>query len=213
MKRVFIAGIKGNMGKRYTAILRSLNIDYVGCDPYDNEAIKEGMKVSDGVIIATPTCTHIDLLREFMHYGKPILCEKPFTTNIVELMKFHAESTEYHNLISMVNQYALLWHRDSEGETFYNYFKTGNDGLAYDCVNLIGQARGKVEVLDDSPIWMCQINGQKLHLSDIDMSYISMILSWTKGMFKNYDYAIQAHAAVEKYITNGSNDLRSGAVH
>ena len=211
MRRVFIAGINGNMGRHYAAILKLLQVEAIGCDPYCADTIEAGMPICDGVIIATPTTTHIELIREFVRYGKPILCEKPFTTSLAELDKFHREFGGYADIISMVNQYEFLASPAYEGETYYNYFKTGGDGLEWDCLNIIGLSQGQVHVDNSSAIWTCMINGKKLDLAEIDISYISMIRRWIGGKWKNYEYALSAHEKVARYIEENKRSHRSAS--
>src|SRR5687767_13647152 len=89
---VLVIGASGSMGKRYQAILSSLQIDYVPMDkmhlPYaiDHQAAK-----SEGIIIATPTETHVDFIKHLSQFKVPILCEKPIVKNLealTDLMDF-----------------------------------------------------------------------------------------------------------------------------
>lgn len=201
MKKVFIAGIKGGMGSRYRAILQNhLFIETLGCDPFDANAIEMAMPECGGVIIATPTSTHLEMMEYFLKYRKPILCEKPFTTDIDKLDRFEYENRVNLDLITMVNQYQYLTHETSQGDTYYDYFKSGGDGIAWDCLNLIGLAKGAIELSNRSAVWKAQINGQKLHLEDIDHSYISMVRRWVSEPKSNYRYASNAHRKVQAFL-------------
>ena len=192
MKKVAVIGGMGNMGRRYALILKK----YCDCEVvvWDLKMGASNIKLDDcdGFIIATPTDTHYTMIRVFMLYGKPILCEKPVITNQEKfrtLLSF--ESLD----LSMINQYEFLVDEHGEGHTQYNYFKTGGDSLLWDCMNIIGLAKTTHEVSNDSLIWSCTINGQELSIRDIDMSYIDNIVAWTKG-WRNKEYLIHAHEKV-----------------
>lgn len=88
--------------------------------------------------------------------------------------------------------------------TWYNYFKTGNDGLLWDCINIIGTARGPYFIKNDSLIWDCQINGWPIDLRDMDQAYIWNLQDWVKG-WRNKDYILPTHLKVLEAI----NDKKS----
>jgi hypothetical protein len=177
--RVHIIGILGNMGRRYEAILRTYGYKVTGEDIGLVDAGGSGN--AQGYIVATPTDTHIDVLKRIAHRGKPILCEKPLSKDLDALEKIlhfcDAEKTK----LSMVSQYDYLIDEVGEGLTSYDYFKHGSDGLYWDCINIVKHARGKVELRETSPVWQCQINGQRIQPGLMDMAYIEMILDWVKN--------------------------------
>jgi hypothetical protein len=179
--------MNGNMGQRYTAVLRHLGhepwgFDIPGLDEKHELAsqVRSEAEHSDAVIIATPTATHGKLLGILLPTERPILCEKPISKNLSELewalgfAKLHKAS------LQMVSQYDYLVDDGFEGETVYDYFKSGGDGLYWDTINIIKHARGKVRVANQSPVWTCQINGQKLNLGLMDRAYIEMVAAWLK---------------------------------
>lgn len=207
MKKVFISGFKGNMGQRYAAILHRLGIDVVGCDnekSFSEQAYLCASSKVDGVIITTPTSTHIDALEIILNWFEneqiriPILVEKPIAR--AALMCSWTD-------ITMVNQYKYLKH-SGDGITYYNYFKHGADGLYWDCVNIIGLSRGKVIIKGDSPKWTCWLNGNKISLADMDGAYIKMIKDWVKHPGGNRDYINSAHKKVEDLIIKEESDKR-----
>jgi hypothetical protein len=192
MKKVAVIGARGNMGLRYAMILREycdvevIEIDlhnYISCDHTD----------CDGYIIATPTDEHLNDILLYSQWKKPILCEKPIVKN----------KTDYYKLVdicitdidlSMINQYSFL-DRGNEGKTEYNYFKTGKDGLVWDCINIIGNARKAYDIKKSSLIWSCVLNGDTINFADIDKSYIDNIKAWVNG-WRNKGYILQAHSKV-----------------
>lgn len=196
MQTVFILGINGNMGNRYKTILNHLGIKVVGTDVGGGLA---GIEKADGIIIATPTHMHLDHMSTVIHFRRPILCEKPFTTNLELLRKFEDKHGGWTDLVRMVNQYEYMISKSLTGDTEYNYFKTGGDGLMWDCLNIIGLAKGKCVVGNTSPIWRCKINGQELSLANVDKSYIEMVKDWTSNPRSNFLYAKTAHEKVSQW--------------
>ena len=193
MKKVFLVGYNGNMARRYRACLDYLGIEHCGVDlgGFESGVIAQ----CDGIIIATPTQSHMDMIKRYSAFDKPILVEKP-----ISLEPFILNGGN----VQMVNQYAFCGPFPG-GDTFYNNWNTGKDGLAWDCINIIGLAKGRVSLENTSPIWKCCINGKDLTLADVDMSYINMIDSWTKNPTSNTDYILKAHRKVREYIEANSN--------
>lgn len=177
---ILIIGAQGNMGKRYSAVLKHLGQSVVGVDKEHNRHyIKSEAEKSDGVIICTPTVTHCEWIKHLADIGKPILCEKPFTTNIEELTETLDICAELETNLSMVYQYKMLAPEKSQkGWSYYNYFRHGGDGLVWDCIQIIGLARSTLRLEEDSPIWKCMINGKPLKLGDMDAAYVEFIRGW-----------------------------------
>jgi hypothetical protein len=93
-------------------------------------------------------------------------------------------------------QYAELI-QAGDGPSHYNYFRHGNDGILWDCMQIIGLANGPVEIKEDSPIWDCVINGNRLNLSDMDGAYVSFIRSWLNGNLRqNFIEVVEIHRKV-----------------
>lgn len=197
------------MGQRYSTILNKLGHDVFGADKelaLTLQAIKVmGDKSIEGVIIATPTNTHLDAINLFSYYmpHMPILCEKPIDI-----------AYDFRNWgdrpLTMVNQYKyLVDDPDRIGLTYYNYFNHGKDGMAWDCINIIGMANDDLVIKEDSARWTCYINGQRLDLRDMDLAYIRMIKDWLANPQGNRDYIQRAHQRVIECLEEGekSRDL------
>ncbi len=206
MKKVAVIGANGNMGRRYAMILEQ----YCGCEvvrvDIDTHSKIDDLVSCDGIIIATPTDNHVEDILHYGMYQKPILCEKPISKDLPRLKRL----LNHPNLdLSMINQYYFLQlrqfgFRDSDGDSYYHYFKSGADSLAWDCINIIGMADGPIEVSNDSLIWKCKLNGYDANLCDMDEAYIRNIQLWVKG-WRNKDYIYKAHKKVLEYI----NDKKS----
>lgn len=198
---IYIIGNQGNMGKRYTAILNYLGENVKG---HDLDAyIGEELAAASGFIVATPTKNHLNDVVDLFKYEKPILCEKPLTKNIEELNQLEDKYREELSLLSVVNQYQYL-KKGTNGKTVYNYYKSGNDGLAWDCLNIIGLAKGDFEIDNKMPYWRCVLNGAQLNLGMMDHAYVDMIKNWLKDPKSNYAYARKAHEKVALYLAENS---------
>ena len=119
MKKVFIAGYEGNMARRYRACLDYIGVAHTGVDigssyPIDWNEI-------DGIILATPTNLHIHHIEFYKMFDKPILCEKPISLKGFSLPDIN---------IQMINQYEHCGPFPG-GETYYDCWRTGGDGLHY----------------------------------------------------------------------------------
>jgi hypothetical protein len=192
--RVFVYGYKGNMARRYRAVLNCLGHATGGVD-LGNDVFGFSLDSADAVIVATPTPTHAAVLRALKDCGRPILCEKPISKDLNEVGAVLSELQRAGAQLQMVNQYAELDDPRSQGVTSYNYYRHGSDGLFWDCISLIRLARGLVTLREDSPIWQCVLNGKRLSLADMDQAYIDMISRWLKNPgVTNYDELYRAHS-------------------
>ena len=191
MKKIAVIGAKGNMGQRYCLILEK----YCSCEvvKYDIDSVLtfDDLKKCDGFIIATPTDSHLNIIRVLQGFNKPILCEKPITKDVDSLKSLLESDID----LSMINQYEFLDDKNSIGITYYDYFKTGNDGLYWDCINIIGIARSSIILKNESLVWNCMLNGKKLDLREMDYAYIQNINEWVLG-WRNKDYILGAHKKV-----------------
>ena len=179
---VLIVGANGSMGRRYQAILRHLEQEYVCADfdtslPYIDSMAKE----SDGVIIASPTKTHIEFIKRFIGYKKPILCVKPISTSIEALRDILMDVRDSGTNLTMTMQYKMLCNPVASGWSYYNYYNTGKDGLIWDCTQIIGLSKGLVRLDNDSPVWKCCINGQTLSIADMDGAYVEYVKKWLRN--------------------------------
>lgn len=207
MGRIAILGSNGSMGRRYQAILNSIGKDYYPLDQYDWQNVKD-INNLQGVIICSPTEEHIVNLRYLKEkkIDVPILCEKPVTKSKQEMN----EILSMNQSIQMVNQYKHLANPVSRGKTFYNYYNSGKDGILWDCLNIFGLAKDACEVRKTSPIWTCEINGDKIHIEDMDGAYVDMIKLWLVEPRRNTAYFVKAHNRIwNLYEKNRYSDTGS----
>ena len=177
-----IIGCLGSMGTRYRAILNHLEESFVCLDKNDSLAdIVHNARFSDRIILCTPTPTHFSLLKRLLPLHIPILCEKPLSTDMKEMEGILKLVELNKTPFTMMLQYSELVRPRSVGHSFYNYFRSGHDGLIWDCMQIIGLANGEVEINNNSPIWKCMINGEALSLSDMDGAYVTFVEKWMSG--------------------------------
>jgi hypothetical protein len=205
-----IIGGLGNMGRRYAAILASEGMPYTIIDKGDSLP-----RIHDGAthfIIATPTDTHGRILRMVAEkYKEPvnILVEKPVVKlggTLRGLRPVERALDAGHN-VYMVNQYAYYSHGITEGKgpTWYDYYNSGPDGLAWDCIQLIHLAKGGIGFLaQNSPVWNCGINGRSLNRELIDLCYVKMIKDFLSngaayGRLWGWDDIKDSHAKALEY--------------
>lgn len=200
-----ILGSNGSMGKRYQAILRYLGRPFHGIDlATDASSVSSAIESAQSYIIATPTETHLDFVRRLAPLGKPILCEKPLAKTQVDLEQFFELLASYRETpFRMMLQYEMLIRPDRIGGSFYDYFRHGNDGLVWDCLQIIGLARGKIELRETSPVWACKINGQTLNSGDMDAAYIAYVQKWFKKPAQSLDFLADMHKKALKLEKSG----------
>lgn len=203
MSQILIIGANGSMGRRYQAILRYFKKPFVCVDADSTlERITKLAALCEGIIIATPTDTHFNYLVNLQSLDKNILCEKPLTKNRDELeyIKSGLSGTK----LKMVMQYKTL-DTGLEGPSSYNYYNTGKDGLYWDCIQIIGLARGDVKIKGDSPTWQCTLNGQELNLSQMDLAYVEMLKDWFANPKDDMSRLFDMHQKVREMDKNGSH--------
>lgn len=204
-KRVVVLGCDGNMGQRYSAILNYLGFEAVGFDRYDKlNKVRDALKGAIGTIVATPTGTHYNVLRDLIPLRRPILCEKPVTMHRLHLAAVKEWLSLTDTPLQMVTQYRELVPEDAGGSSHYNYFKHGQDGLHWDCIQIIGLSNAPPEISETSPVWDCQINGVKLNLSDMDLAYVTHVKNWILNPEQDFSEIEMMHNKVHEYIKGKS---------
>jgi hypothetical protein len=192
------------MGKRYQAVLKYLGKSFTCVDAIDSEDyILRMAQDSNGVIIATPTDTHVYYLNLLAPRIKaPILCEKPICKDIDDLKFLIADLKSHGTNLTMMMQYKFLDFSamlQIEGPSHYDYFRTGKDGLYWDTFQTIALARGPVVVRNESPIWDVQLNGRRINFSDMDNAYITAVSEWINNPGDDLDQLLEMHIKVKKH--------------
>lgn len=188
------------MGQRYKAILKHLGHEFFCVDVDIHEDTTLGLAhMSDGIIVASPTDTHHYYINLLAPLSIPILCEKPICKSedglkdIIEICE--ANKTR----LTMMMQYYVLTVASDAGTSYYDYFRTGPDGLPWDCFQIIALAKRDIRIKNESPVWSCAINGRKLNIADMDKAYISFVRSWIDGYKQTSQELIEMHKKVQNF--------------
>lgn len=203
---ILLIGSEGSMGKRYQAILKHLNIPFFCRDVNSKTTLIDDILNADKFIVATPTDMHERILNAILAYGEggDVLCEKPIAKCSKVVSSLFNKFDESNVKLNMVFQYGEIARKTDEiKNTSYDYFRTGNDGLAWDCLQILALASGPVSISNKSPIWKCTINDQELSIQSMDYAYISFIKKWLKGELRqSFEWIIDCHKKVEEYVRN-----------
>ena len=186
-----VIGAKGNMARRYSAICSYLGIPWLGFDVDDYSEVENYADSLTTFLVATPTATHLDVIKDLARFQKPMLVEKPIVTTKAEL----GELLRTNAIIRMVNQYEYLVERYSEGESYYDYWNSGKDGM-FDFINIVGLSKTPPKLRNMSPFWKCRINGHDLNIRSMDYAYMDMISDWHKDPTPNMDYIEKSHSRI-----------------
>lgn len=195
-KKILLVGHKGSIGKRYGAILTHLNQKWTGLDIGSEDP---GLDFTH-VIIATPSETHLSLTQKYSERSN-VLVEKPLTTSNLELVEWQAFKPKHP--VFMVNNYSFL--NTNPGfpprvdKLEYNFYHTGKDGTALDCIQLLYLAHkigAELEVFKTSPIWELWVNDKlKVPYEWIEWSYVQMMNAFISDRFNHLwplSYGIEA---------------------
>jgi hypothetical protein len=216
------------MGQRYAAILDYLEYDY-GIEDVDMTSYPEcfGQRHPTHYIITTPTESHINILeqtcglREYLRISPAkILIEKPiFTTeDSASALKSLQSLSERGHKIYMVNNYAYYPFKPVRGKTTYDFYNSGKDDRAWDCIQLIHLAEDGVDVGGVSPLWECIINGTRLNRERLDYCYVEMIEDFLSdnrrhGKLWGYEDIYAAHEKVIEYERSFDRNTSPVNVH
>lgn len=171
--KVLVIGGLGRIGTRYRAILNYLGIPNVthdirqDCEPWEEIDFTHA-------IIATPTNQHFVYMHRLAELGKPFLCEKPVSKKLEEIEPFTGYKQGY-----VVNNYAYMFNKFEKDscKITYDYFCTGQDGVAWDCIQLLYLDQDAT-INTKSPIWMVFNREKKYTYADVEWSYVSMIIDF-----------------------------------
>ena len=194
---IYVFGAGGNMGQRYCRILEFLGQEYTPLEidgPFNPEEIE--YKKDDKVIIATPTDSHYYLCKNIRAENQDvsILCEKPLSK-----IPNRARAMAYAWDVKMVCNYKYMGgnKNGTSNKTSYNYYKSGCDGIYWDCIQLIYLDNGspqKLKFNNHSPFWNAELNGVSLRPESVDESYVEMIELFLDGnLIQKNEKLIEAH--------------------
>lgn len=184
---ILLLGSEGNIGKRYKAILRDLDIPFIGIDPklHNEHFVKD--TDFDKAIIAVPTEYHFALCNLMMDLGKPFLCEKPLSKNTDECkhLAFRAKTEKANGFV--VNNWQFVMPSEKIKSIEYENYHTGSDGLAWDMCQLIYIAfknNSRLHIDTKNPVWSARINGEAISLRDVHWSYVDLVKAFTNEVWQ-----------------------------
>ena len=174
--KLLLVGAKGNMGRRYAAILKSFfpETSVIGVDIGDPWPLS-----FDKAIVATPTETHYNICLKLAASRKPFLCEKPVVKTLPQMETL----VQNCSMGYMVNNWAHVfpdWYlKPNDSIIDYDFYHTGHDGLHWDCIQLHYLAK-EIKINNESPYFRASINGEEVTLEMIEASYTKMLSFFLK---------------------------------
>lgn len=177
--RILVIGGLGSIGSRYCSILEYLGHEVVVHDELRKEYEGIDCYRFDRAIIATPTITHYDYCKQLIEIGKPFLCEKPLSHSLVQCDELVELDTK--KLGRVVCNYLftfpdLIHHAEID----YDYFRTGPDGMLWDCCQLLYLDEYAI-LNNDSPVFTLTVSGRDVSIEAIEWGYIRMLATWIRG--------------------------------
>src|SRR5580765_2002118 len=173
--KVLVCGGLGSIGSRYAAILKYLDHEPVIFDTKINSEMPEDW---ERAIIATPSYSHYDVCKKMIDIGKPFLCEKPLSKDVKQCEEL--VSLDKKQIGFVVNNYKFITRKFPKPRIKYNFYKTGHDGLEWDCSQLI-YIDPECQLKTISPIWSFTIGLDSIFYSELENSYLKMIRSFLEG--------------------------------
>lgn len=171
---IALIGGNGSIGRRYQAILKSINESFMVME------IGQALNLNncDQAIVATPTETHFEFALRLKEWGRPFLIEKPASIHLKECEEMKSWACPGY----IVNNYEFLqsnlWYPKEVESIAYDFYNTGKDGLAWDLCQLIYMAKrykARFSGKAHSPEWTMYINNEWVEYNDLEITYIDMI--------------------------------------
>lgn len=211
---ICIIGNSGNMGSRYQKKIESIvstqpiHITGYEIDDFNN---KKPLPIANKFLVCTPTNSHYEVLKFVMDQSRaPILCEKPISKNINEVMELCDIAQNKKIRLNMVNNWSLVTIPPLERNRnciYYSCSNTGKDGLPYDLIQLLHLAHDwNFYFTNKAPEGAFNVHiNQDLDITReiIELSYNRMLQFWIEDRWK-YMWDVNdirlAHKKVLKYI-------------
>lgn len=179
---VALFGSGGSIGRRYSAILRYLGVEFEGID-LDCARIVEPKKSFDRAIVAVPTDRHYDYAKWLLEIKKPFLVEKPLSRHLDACENLVEREGEM-RIGNVVCNYKYVL--GTQKPILYDYYKTGSDGFLWDCCQLIAR-NPEIELRTTSPVWTLISENGPVHYGSVEASYIAMLRDFVNGRWASLD--------------------------
>lgn len=211
--KVLVIGSRGNIGSRYSAIVRYFGHELLEYDPSKINYSMPDVDAYDCCIIATPVSEHSRYLKQIMPY-KPVLCEKPLSFNVDEVKGLARAANQMGAAAYMVNNWAFVGqHREpmSAGSIVINTYNTGADG-EWDLIQPLYLVEDieNIECLRAYPWLSVMIDGTGYGRDDFDRSYVDMVQAFLEddcGKLWPVERMVTAH---ERVVASDSHTSSSG---
>jgi len=177
---IALIGGRGNIARRYQAVLNYLEQPFRIIDIGDSKSLLEGCEKA---IIATPTDAHEEWCWECSYLKIPFLCEKPLSKKKESIQAMMARDVVGY----VVNNWAFVstnFNGKAPTSLFYDFYNTGKDGLVWDVCQLIllaDKSNCSLEVRTDSYYWDAAWGEETIPYSAIEQSYMQMIRAFVDG--------------------------------
>jgi hypothetical protein len=113
--------------------------------------------------------------------------------------------------LTMVYQYKYAYKEDRrKGPSLYSHYNHGQDGIVWDCIQLVGLAKSKILLTDHLPTWTMEVNGNEVSRAEVDNSYVVFINEWLNGREKQLpctilDAHLKAEQLTKRVVYDGPN--------
>ena len=171
---IIVLGGNCGIGKRYRSILSHIGVEHRSYDINDVPRYHD----ATGIIVATPTKTHVDILAHQVPINVPCLCEKPISLNPSEIMTLNGRP------IWMVCNWLYLPGVDRKwisNDIRYDYYDQGRESPIENLAQPLALAINPSTILGESPIFRLTINNCPVTVEDVQRSYVTMISDFLVG--------------------------------
>ena len=208
--RVAIIGAHGNMGRRYSAIVRYLGHEVLEHDPLAGTSCDLLTADYQAAIIASPIDTHVYYCLQLACYGKPFLCEKPISKDVAQVRRVAEICYRKGTPGYMVNNWAYALDCDDPpkpktiGRIHIDCYNTGDDG-AWDLIQPLWlvSAPDRLTVRHKSPALLVACDKGLILRDAFDWSYKhtveAFLLDECYGLWPIDADIVTAHERVLEY--------------
>ena len=200
LHKVGVIGHKGNMGRRYMAILRELGLTITpGIDVCEVPDLHDGdpMAYCDGVIIATPVAEHYHGIKYSMLRGQYVLCEKPLYASTYDY--YEHQDSDHLRMVCNWGFLDAMTAPPGQNRIRYTRYWAGPFSPAENLMQPIYYAHlDHWSYHTHSTTQVAEVNGHIITAHDIDISFYNMIRTWLQDPL--HPKLLTPHQAKEAHI-------------
>lgn len=180
-----LVGANGAIGTRYRFILNHLERPFVSFDvnyiknelPFEHVITHKDLARynQEAALICVPSQLHFKTLNKLRHLGYTrFFVEKPVFTEI----NHYEEASQWDVDIRAAMNYKFIDDPAASGRTIYSNFYAGKERTEWNLFQPVALARGEIELNLECPVWSLYLNGKKISLEQINLSYVQMIKTY-----------------------------------